>query len=71
MLYTRKPKYLWVMFESGALSKVVKKSMVVPYLFELESSDVKQPIAQFHRVKADKEGNKKTNSKHLHCKGTS
>ena len=37
----------WVMFEAGALAKMLDKSRVCPLLFGIESSDVKGPLVQF------------------------
>jgi hypothetical protein len=49
----------WILFEAGALSKTLDDSLVCPYLFRLEPSDVEWPLAQFQLEKADKEGTKK------------
>lgn len=49
----------WIHFEAGALSKIVKKSHVCPYLFNLEFKDVVYPLAQFQSIKSDKNGSKK------------
>jgi len=46
----------WVVFEAGALSKMISSSRVVPYRFELEAQDVKPPLSQFQGVNANKEG---------------
>jgi hypothetical protein len=44
----------WIMFEAGALSKAADGSRVVPYLLNLELSDLKQPLGQFQARKADR-----------------
>ncbi len=37
----------WVSFEAGALSKIVDKSNVSPFLFNIKRSDVQGPLLQF------------------------
>ena len=37
----------WLTFEAGALSKTMDKSFVVPFLFDIKSSEVDGPILQF------------------------
>lgn len=49
----------WIHFEAGALSKIVERSHVCPYLFDLESKNVEYPLAQFQSVMSDKYGTKK------------
>ena len=49
----------WILFEAGALSKIMDKTKVCPYLFALEPTEVTGPLAQFQAVKANKEGTKK------------
>jgi hypothetical protein len=44
------------MFESGALSKVVDSSKVIPYLFRISPSDIEFPLAQFQSVEATESG---------------
>src|SRR5687768_11823426 len=46
----------WLLFESGALSKTITVARVVPYRFELNATDVLQPLAQFQGVNADADG---------------
>ncbi len=46
----------WLLFEAGALSKIVFRSSVVPYRLGLRSEDVPPPIAQFQGVDADEGG---------------
>ena len=45
----------WLLFEAGALSKIVDASLVVPYLFNLSTSDLQGPLAQFQATRADEE----------------
>jgi len=49
----------WIHFEAGALSKIIDKSKVCPYIFDLEISDLQYPLAQFESVNSDKTGTKK------------
>lgn len=49
----------WLLFEAGALSKIIDKSRVCPYLLGLEPTDVVGPLAQFQAVAAEKDGTKK------------
>lgn len=44
----------WIHFESGALSKSLKDGCVVPYLVDLDFSDVIGPLAQFQAKKAER-----------------
>src|SRR5687768_76505 len=46
----------WLLYEAGALSKVVDGSSVVPYLLGLRKADVEGPLAHFQSVEADPEG---------------
>ena len=45
----------WILFEAGALSKTLEETYVCPYLFDVEPTNIKGPIAQFQMTKADKE----------------
>jgi hypothetical protein len=45
----------WIHFEAGALSKTLEKTLVCPYLFELEPADLNGPLVQFNAAKANKE----------------
>jgi hypothetical protein len=49
----------WLLFEAGALSKIIDKTRVCPYLLGLEPTDVTGPLAQFQAVVAEKDGTKK------------
>lgn len=44
----------WILFEAGALAKSIATGAVVPYLLDLEFSDVTGPLAQFQAKKADR-----------------
>ena len=46
----------WLLFEAGALSKMIGEAKVVPYLFQLSTTDVPFPLAQFQGVEASYEG---------------
>jgi hypothetical protein len=41
----------WIHFEAGALSKTLEKSLVCPYLLELEPTDLKGPLVQFNAAR--------------------
>jgi len=49
----------WILFEAGALSKLLDKSFVCPFLFGLEPTDVKGPLIQFQATTAEKADVKK------------
>jgi hypothetical protein len=49
----------WILFEAGALSKSVDNARVCPYLFNVDSSDIKPPLSQFQGVKADDNGTRR------------
>ena len=44
----------WLLFESGALSKSINKSRVVPYLYRVPLAELQEPLAQFQAALADK-----------------
>jgi hypothetical protein len=46
----------WILFESGALAKSMSGARVVPFLFQLEFSDISGPLAQFQAKKVAKAG---------------
>jgi uncharacterized protein YqfB (UPF0267 family) len=47
----------WINFEAGALSKVIDKSRVVPYLFGLQIADLLSgPLSQFHGRESNRDG---------------
>lgn len=46
----------WLAFEAGALSAAIDGSRVIPYRFQLRSSDISPPLSQFQDVGADEEG---------------
>jgi len=45
----------WVNFEAGALSKIIDKSNVSPFLFNVKRSDVKGPLLQFQSTIFDQD----------------
>jgi len=45
----------WILFESGALSKSLEESRVVPYLFDLDTRELGGPLAQFQAKKTGRE----------------
>ena len=49
----------WILFEAGALSKTTEQTYVIPYLFQVEPSDIEEPLAQFQATTADKSDTKK------------
>src|SRR5262249_22543548 len=45
----------WVLFEAGALSKTMDKTYVIPYLIDLEPSEILSgPLTQFQAKRANK-----------------
>jgi len=46
----------WVLFEAGALSKSMQDAKVIPLLFDLEFSDITDPLSQFQAKKVDQTG---------------
>ena len=46
----------WLAFEAGALAKTVDDAYVVPYLIDMDKSQVKGPLAQFQAVSFDEKG---------------
>lgn len=42
----------WLLFEAGALSKSLDKSLVCPYLLGLRPTDLEGPMVQFHAAQA-------------------
>jgi len=49
----------WLLFEAGALSKMMDKSSVCPFIFDLKRVEVKGPILQFQSTIFEKEDVKK------------
>ncbi|MDT5268747.1 MAG: hypothetical protein QOH49_933 [Acidobacteriota bacterium] len=49
----------WLLFEAGALSKIQQKSYVCTFLYDLEPTDVREPLAQFQHTLSQKEDVKK------------
>lgn len=46
----------WLLFEAGALSKAIDEARVVPYRFDLKTTDVAPPLSQFQGVDATRTG---------------
>jgi hypothetical protein len=42
----------WILFEAGALSKILKNTFVCPLLIGMEPSDIKGPLAQFQATRS-------------------
>jgi hypothetical protein len=49
----------WLLFEAGALSKMMDKSLVCPFIFDLKRVEVKGPILQFQSTIFEKNDVKK------------
>jgi hypothetical protein len=49
----------WILFEAGALSKVIETARVSPYLFDVENAQVKPPLGHFQASKAEKDDTRK------------
>src|SRR6266480_2261576 len=45
----------WILFESGALSKFVAESNVMPFLVRVKPSDLPKPLTQFNAANYDKD----------------
>jgi hypothetical protein len=46
----------WIQFESGALSKSIEQTYVIPYLFDMIPTNLSGPLVQFQAVISNKEG---------------
>lgn len=46
----------WVLFEAGALSRVIAENAVCPYLLDVNVGDITGPLTQFQAKKVDKQG---------------
>ena len=46
----------WVLFESGALAKVLENSALCPYLIDMAPQDLPGPLRFFHAASADEKG---------------
>jgi hypothetical protein len=44
----------WILFETGALSKTIQKTLVCPLLIDLEPTEVEGPLAQFQATRVIK-----------------
>ncbi len=49
----------WLIFEAGALSKTMDKSLVTPFLFDIKRSEVDGPMLQFQSTVFDRDDLKK------------
>lgn len=49
----------WLLFEAGALSKMMEKSAVCPFIFDLKRAEIRGPILQFQSTIFEKEDVKK------------
>jgi len=49
----------WILFEAGALSKTLDDTFVCPYLFELNPTEIEEPLTQFQATTANKEDTEK------------
>ena len=49
----------WLLFEAGALSKMMDKSYVCPFIFDIKRSEIKGPILQFQSTIYEKDDVKK------------
>src|SRR5437660_935883 len=45
----------WIMFEAGALSKNLENTYVCPFIFDMQSSDIKGPLSQFQATRPEME----------------
>jgi len=46
----------WILFEAGALAKGLSSNRVCTFLVDLQTSDLRDPLAQFNHTYPDKEG---------------
>lgn len=46
----------WIMYESGALSKSIKHTYVIPFLFDMTPGQISGPLVQFQAVQSNEEG---------------
>jgi len=44
----------WLLFEAGAISKVIKESRVCPILIGMDKTDLKGPLSQFQATSLEK-----------------
>jgi Protein of unknown function (DUF3553) len=49
----------WLLFEAGAISKILDKAFVCPYLMNLQPTDLQGPLAQFQATTTEKEETRK------------
>ncbi|MCO5203460.1 MAG: toll/interleukin-1 receptor domain-containing protein [Anaerolineae bacterium] len=48
----------WINFEMGAIAKIRKEAIVIPYLIQVQPSGLEGPISQFQAVEANETGTK-------------
>jgi len=46
----------WILFEAGALAKLMQEGRVIPLLLDIEFKDISGPLAQFQAKKVEKSG---------------
>jgi len=46
----------WILFEAGALAKLMQEGRVIPLLLDVEFKDISGPLAQFQAKKVEKGG---------------
>ncbi len=46
----------WILFEAGALAKLMQEGRVIPLLLDIEFKDVTGPLAQFQAKKVERDG---------------
>lgn len=46
----------WILFEAGALAKLMQEGRVIPLLLDIEFKDITGPLAQFQAKKVEKPG---------------
>jgi hypothetical protein len=45
----------WILFEAGAMAKILDETPVCTFLLDVKPTDVRSPLAEFEATKADKE----------------
>lgn len=46
----------WILFEAGALTKLMQEGRVIPLLLDIEFREITGPLAQFQSKKVEKDG---------------
>lgn len=49
----------WLLFEAGAISKAIEKTLVCPYLLDVEPGELPGPLQQFQTTRAEKDETRK------------